>query len=191
MRVIFVPMTLALWACSGADVEEDCWYCTDDSGSEDTDGQDTDGQDTDGKDTDGKDTDGKDTDGKDTDGKGETNGQWIGSLNPTDGLGTFSYSSDVCEVSYPVTKATALNDCASCDFAWEITLDTPDVKVDDNCEGRDTYAGAQIPYGHAEPDTLMSSKGGAWSAAGDSYLKSGGWHFVIGASGGKHGGGGK
>jgi hypothetical protein len=183
--MFYVPMTLALMACNGAGVEEDCWYCTDDSGSEDTDGQDTDGKDTDGKDTDGKDTDGKDTDGKDTDGKDDSQGQWTGSLTPETGLGSFSYVSDVCEVSYPVTKATELTDCSACTLAWEITLDTPEVTLDDNCGDFASYAGAKIPYGHAEPDRLMSSKGGSWSKAGESYFKESLWYFTLAGGGGK------
>ena len=183
MRTTILVLLTGLVACAGNGVdEEDCWYCDDDtdaSDDQDTDGQDTDGKDTDGKDTGGKDTDGKDTGGGDKDGAGV----WSGALTLDEGTGSFSYESDTCALSYPVTVAREITDCGPCDFAWEITLDSPTITVDDNCAGLDGYAGAQVPYGHQDPDVLLSGKGAAWGVVGQSKVQDGMWYFTQNATG--------
>ena len=184
MKIRMLVLTGLLMACNGSAVdEEDCWYCDDETGG-DTDGADTDSTDTDGKDTDGKDTDGKDTDGKDTDGGDkDVQGVWSGAISVSDGTGSFGYASDVCELSYPVTQARELTDCAQCAFAWEIKLDSPTITVDDNCENYGTYAGALVPYGHQDPDVLLSGKGDSWAVSGQSNVKEGMWYFTQGGGG--------
>ena len=173
MRTTMLVLMAGLVGCNGNGVDdEECWYCDDETG--DTDSQDTDSQDTDGKDTDGKDTDGGDKEGV---------GMWSGALSVADGTGSFAFQSESCELSYPVTVAREITDCGPCDFAWEITLDAPTVTVNDNCGGVDGYAGAQVPYGHQDPDVLLSGKGDNWSVAGQSNVKDGMWYFTQGGGG--------
>ena len=178
MRFLFVFLPVLLPACKSSVEEEDCWWCTEDTGIEDTGGSDTDGKDTDGKDTGGKDTGGKDTGGKDTGDKGETAG-WSGAVDPETGTGAFLYTSEECNLSYAITEATTAEDCTSCEFAWVMVLGEVTVESDSTCKGVDGYTGAEITYGHQDPDILMGTKGGSWSAAGESYLKEGMWHFTL------------
>ena len=186
MKKTLLMMTF-LTACKGAVDEEDCWYCTDDTDTDgaDTDGTDTDGKDTDGKDTDGKDTDGKDTDGKDTDGK-DTDGKggWTGALTIADGTGSFSFTGVTCVLSYPVTDATGVESCSECSFGWDILLNAPIIEDDTDCGGRETYTGLRLPFGHKDPDILMSGKMDAWAPGGESALKNDMWYFTLGGSGG-------
>ena len=170
MRTFLSLLPLLFLGCTPNVEEEECWWCSDDSDTNDTD---TDGIDTDGKDTDGKDTDGKDTDGTDT-----TAG-WSGAVDPDSGLGTFDYSGEDCQLSYAIEEAKSTEACEACAFAWIMTLGEVTVEAGSDCKGLQDYAGADISYGHQDPDALMGAKSGSWAEAGDSYLKSEMWYFQL------------
>jgi hypothetical protein len=128
------------------------------------------------------------------DGKGEGKGEGKdeggallrgnGELDTATGAGFYRYrlfgpggDEAICDISFPIVDATEAS-CDRCDMAWNFPLGDAEVATADvDCTDLEAIAGTTAAYGHEDPDTLLSGKGGIWSELGQSEVDGDTWRF--------------
>ena len=153
---------LSLTACSNSksttdteEVEEAAWWEEDydEASSDEEDKEDYD------------DEDKEDYDDEDKEDFGTSAGlTFEASISTDDGLGTIVFSfvgeeDSSCSSEHEVVEAQTYTPCGSCDFAWELTLDSGDPVGDSNaCAELDEFSEAVLIYGHST--ALIADYGG-------------------------------
>jgi hypothetical protein len=85
---------------------------------------------------------------------------------------------ELCDIDYPITGSTRLEDCGPCDLAWEITLGEPEIYADEACEEIDALGLESLRIGGAG-ETLYVDQGDDWFEAGELFAEDGMLFFEV------------
>jgi len=139
----------------------------------------------------------EDYDEEDKEDYGESTGLTFEAIISTDdGLGSFVFTfvgeeESSCSSEHEVLEAQTHTPCSSCDFAWELTLDSGSASGDSEaCAELEVFSDAVLVYGHsttliAEYEgisyyELETYDDGSWSQeeGGYSFLDGSTWYFA-------------
>ena len=193
-RMFIALLLLSAAACGESTLEStdqaetSDWWDTDETATDTTAPADTESDTSDKPDTGDKpegDGDKPDQDSTEVD-------SWAGEIDTDMGTGTLTYtkstaSGEDCQLSYPVTDVSSLENCTECSFAWDLSLGDVEITLDaGGCGDYALLSDQSLKYGQGTV-TVGEYAGTTYyelyqSEDGDSWSPNGGYSSVAGST---------